>query len=126
MKISRNLKAQGVFDYDYTNDILFFKINEREYSHSLELSDYIIDIDTKQFVVGLQVLNASKNFNISKDSLRLIKNWSLNTSINNGIIEVKVIFNMNIRNKIIEKSPIIIERASEYLPNLNMIARISS
>ena len=32
----RNLEAEGEMDYDFVNDILFFKVKDREYNFSLE------------------------------------------------------------------------------------------
>ena len=33
---NRHLTGEGEMDYDYLNDILFFKVKEREYDRSLE------------------------------------------------------------------------------------------
>ena len=33
---ARHLEAEGEMDYDYVNDVLFFKIKNREYSFSIE------------------------------------------------------------------------------------------
>lgn len=121
---NKTLEKSGSFDYDYLNDILFFKVNEREYSHSIELLDYVIDIDTEEFIVGLQIFNASSYFNMTKDSLRDVKNWSLKASIKNNVLEVKLVFNSVLRNKIIEKSPILVQRIEEDVPNSQVICTI--
>jgi uncharacterized protein YuzE len=118
------LEKSGSFDYDYSNDILFFKVNEREYSHSIELLDYVIDIDTEGFVSGLQIFNSSSYFNMTKDSLRDVKNWSLRASVKDGILEVKLVFNSVVRNKIVEKSPILIQKMEEQIPNSQVICEI--
>lgn len=122
----RHLEGKGSFDYDYLNDILFFKVEGREYDRSFEMSDYVIDIDNEDFIVGLQIFNASNHFNISKSNLKTIRNWRLNASIKDNVIEVKIVFNMNIRNKIIEKSPMIIERSRESLKDSRMIAQVAN
>ena len=36
---NRLLEGKGEVDYDYTNDILFFKIKDREYDRSLEFEN---------------------------------------------------------------------------------------
>ncbi len=113
----RHLEKEGSFDYDYVNDILFFKVNEREYSHSIELRDYVIDIDTEDYVVGLQIFNASNYFNMTKISLREVKNWKLKTLVENNYIEIRLVFNSIIRNKIIEKNPILVQKVENKILN---------
>jgi uncharacterized protein YuzE len=51
-----NAKGKGEADYDYANDILFFKIKDREYSHSIELEDIVLDIDVSGIITGIQFL----------------------------------------------------------------------
>jgi len=117
MEKDRQLNGLGEFDYDYINDVLFFKVKNREYSNSIELSNYVIDIDSKGFVVGMQIFDASNLFQSNREALKNVKNWKLEASIKNKIIQVKVLFNMILRNKIIEKNPIIVERTIEDLPD---------
>jgi len=124
MAKKKELNAEGEFDYDYRNDVLFFKVKNREYSHSMEISSYIIDIDVEDFVVGLQIFDASKFLNTSKDSLRQIKNWKLQANTKGNMIEVRIIFNTLIRNKIIEKQPIITYSTNENFPDSKMVCTI--
>ena len=113
----RKLTGEGEFDYDLANDILFFKVKNREYSYSMELSNYVIDIDSEEFVVGMQIFDASTLFNLGKEVLKSVKNWRLEATIKNNIIQVKVFFDTVIRNKIVERNPIIVQRTMEDLPD---------
>jgi len=124
MKKVRKLEESGIIDYDYVNDILFFKVKDREYSHSIELLGYVIDLDTEGFVVGLQIFDASTYFKISKASLRQVNNWKLEASLTEGVLQVRLTFNMVVRNRIIEKSPILVQRIEESLPNSSMICTV--
>ncbi len=45
---SRHLEAKGKMDYDYANDILFFKLKDREYAFSIEFHNIVIDIDKEK------------------------------------------------------------------------------
>ncbi|MFA5856882.1 MAG: DUF2283 domain-containing protein [Candidatus Pacearchaeota archaeon] len=117
MEIDRKLNEVGEFDYDYKNDILFFKVKNREYSYSIELSNYVMDIDSEGLVVGLQIFDASNLFQTNKESLKNVTNWRLETSIKDKVIQVKIKFDMVLRNKIIEKNPILVERTMEDLPD---------
>lgn len=118
------LEKAGVFDYDYVNDILFFKVDEREYAFSVELLDYVIDLDIEGFVVGLQIFDASKHFGMNKNSLRDVKNWRLEARIRAGVIEVKLVFTSMLRNKMIEKNPILVQRIDGNIADSRVLCTI--
>ena len=118
------LGKEGAFDYDYVNDILFFKVDEREYAFSVELLDYVIDLDIEGFVVGLQIFDASKHFGMNKNSLREVKNWRLEARIRAGVIEVKLIFTSILRNKMIEKNPILVQRIDGNIADSRVVCTI--
>lgn len=120
----KHLKAKGQVDYDYKNDILFFKTKEREYVKSIELENIILDIDKEGFVVGIQIFEASKFLNVSKSMLLKIPNWEFSANVNEGRIEVRLVFKIEKRNKIIEKNPIIMEPISEPLPNSELVCTV--
>ena len=124
MKKIRKLEKAGVIDYDYTNDILFFKVKDREYSHSIELLGYVIDLDTEGFVVGLQIFDASVYFKISKMALRQIRKWDFEASLIGDVLQVRLSFNLIVRNRTIEKSPILVQKLEEHLPNSKMFCTV--
>ncbi len=112
----RHLEGKGEMDYDYVNDILFFKIKNREYSFSIEFQNMVIDIDKEMFITGIQIFEASKFLSMSKINLREIPKWKFDTKIENNIIELRLNYQLKVRNKIFEKNPIIIqENKSENL-----------
>lgn len=117
MENDRLLNGEGEFDYDLANDILFFKVKNREYSYSMELSNYVIDLDDEGFVVGMQIHNASDLFELRKESLKNVNAWKLEASIKDKVIQVKIFFNTIFRNRTIEKNPILVERTLEDLPD---------
>ena len=114
---NKQLNVKGEVDYDYKNDILFFKAKEREYKRSIEMNNIILDVDKEGFITGLQIIEASKYLNISKDNLLKIPKWNLNTVVDNKILEIRLLFQINYRNKTIEKNPIITQHIEEELPN---------
>ena len=117
----RHLEGKGAMDYDYVNDILFFKIINREYDRSLEFENMVIDIDDEAFIVGLQIFDASKFLGISKTNLK-IKTWQFKAKIMPESIEIRLTCEVNIRNKVRELNPIIVQQNTEQLPNSQMIA----
>jgi len=61
---------------------------------------------------------------MSKESLRIVKNWKLRASVKDGVLEVKLIFESMLRNKIIEKNPILVQKLEQKLPNSSMLCTI--
>lgn len=120
----RHLEGQGIFDYDYKQDILFFKIREREYAKSLELDNIVIDVDKENFIVGIQIFDASEFLDVNKDDLMKIPKWRFSAKVESGKIEVRLDFQIMIRNKIIEKNPIIIQPTYDHLPDSEMICEV--
>lgn len=117
----KSLNATGEFNYDYKYDILFFKTSGREYAKSIELANIILDIDKEGFIAGIQILEASKFLDLDRKVLLKIPRWHFQASVNEGRVEIRLVFQVVARNKIIEKNPIIMEQISESLPNSQMI-----
>jgi len=107
-------------DYDHVNDILFFKVKDREYNRSLEFENMVIDIDSKNFVTGIQIFDASQFLRINKENLRSIPKWQFQAYIDEESIEIRINFQVSIRNQLIEKNPIIIQKNESGLPNSEM------
>ncbi|HLD55112.1 MAG TPA: DUF2283 domain-containing protein [Candidatus Nanoarchaeia archaeon] len=120
----KQLNKPGEFDYDFKNDIFFFKVKNREYSHSIELGDLVIDFDEENFIVGLQIFNAKDFFNITKNHLKNLNGFRMNSIVKEGIIKIELTFGLLIRNKSIEYKPIIYERIDERLPNSELSCAI--
>ena len=120
----RHLEAKGEMDYDHVNDILFFKLADREYDFSMEFQNMVIDVDSEQFLVGIQIFDASKFLGISKINLREIPKWQFRTKIENGIIELRLNYQIKIRNQIFDRSPIIIQDNKANLPSPQMAMTI--
>ncbi len=113
----RCLEGKGEMDYDYVNDILFFKVKNREYDFSIEFQNMIIDIDEEKFIIGMQIFNASKFLGMRKINLREIPKWQFKAKIEGEIIELRLNYEVQIRNKIFEKNPIIIQENKSGLPS---------
>lgn len=105
----RHLEGKGEMDYDYAEDILFFKIKNRDYDFSIEFHNMVIDIDKEKFIVGIQIFEASKFLRMSKINLREIPRWKFNATLNDNTIEIRLDYQVKIRNNIFEKNPIIIQ-----------------
>lgn len=124
MEKPKILKGKGRVDYDYPQDILFFKTAERDYFKSVELEHIVLDIDKEGFIVGIQIFEASKFFNLSKEALRNVRHWEFKAMVNEGLIEIRLVFQMLVRNRMVEKNPIIMQPNSEKLPNSELICQV--
>ncbi len=67
------------------------------------------------------MFDASKLLQIPKETLGDVKQWRFDALIADNIIEVRIVFEVIIRNRVVERSPIIIQQAPENLPNSEVI-----
>ncbi|MCX6818448.1 MAG: DUF2283 domain-containing protein [Candidatus Aenigmarchaeota archaeon] len=116
-KINKSLDGRGECDYDYLNDVLFFKARGRNYSRSIEMDRFVIDIDEEDFVVGMQIFDASEFLATSKLILRNVRDWKFQATVDENKLEIRLLFQVVYRNKITEKNPIIIESLEQDLPD---------
>ena len=122
----RQLKGKGEFDYDYLHDTLFFKVRDREYEKSIELNNFIVDIDDENFIVGVQIFDASKYFGIPKNYLRVAMSWKFQGRIeqiskSESRIEIRLMFQIKMRNKILQPTPIITQNVRDSLESSRMV-----
>ena len=75
-------------------------------------------------MVGIQIFEASKFLRISKINLREISKCQFNAKIEEGIIELRLNYQLKIRNKIYEKNPIIIQEDKSNLPSPQIVKTI--
>jgi len=84
----------------------------------------VIDVDNEKFITGIQIFEASEFLGISRVNLRAIPKWQFKSKIDNGVIELRLNYQIEIRNKIYEKSPIIIQDNRSGLPSPQMVSTI--
>lgn len=94
-----NAKGKGEYMYDYRNDILLFKIKDRDYAKSIEFDNLTIDIDTEDFITGLRIFDASKVLKIPKIALQHIKKFEFHTQVENKVIQIQLRFGYVLRNR---------------------------
>ncbi len=123
-KITRkSIQGKGEVDYDFKHDILFFKTKDRKYAKSIELLDSIVvDVDKEGFLVGIQIFDASEFLNLDKKMLLSIPKWRFDANVYDGNkIDIRLIFQIKVRNKIVEKNPIIAQQINQKLPNSELV-----
>ena len=92
-------RGKGEYTYDYINDIMLFKIRDRDYLKSIDFGILVVDIDTKGFVTGLRIFDASKVFKLSKLALKNIKQFEFNSKVENKVLTIQLRFMSVLRNK---------------------------
>lgn len=123
--IKPQITAKGEMDYDYANDILFFKVKERKYDHSVELDDIILDVDNSGIITGMQIFGASNIFNIEKEALQNIKKWEFSIRTEGKIIYIQLMFEMIKRNKIVERGQSLIRETSSPLTDAEVLCAVA-
>lgn len=99
--MSKHLEARGKgeYTYDYANDILLFKVKNRDYSKSIEFDNLVADIDKEGFITGLRVFDASQIFELPKMALNNVKQFEFNAKAENKVITIQLKFIPVLRNK---------------------------
>ncbi len=105
-------QGKGEMDYDYVNDILSFKVREREYDHSIELEDVVLDVDKEGYITGVQIFGASTMFDIDKDTLRNVHKWEFKVKTEGKVISMQLMFEMVRRNQIVERGQNLVRESS--------------
>lgn len=95
--------GQGEFFYDYGEDLLLFKIKDRNYKRSVELQNFVADIDEEGFVTGVRIFDASKVFGVDKYSLRNITSMEFRSDVEKNVITITCTFTSKMRNKPVPK-----------------------
>ena len=68
--MARTIKT---IDYDTDNDILFISDGEKVKS-SLDIGDFVLDVNHSNLICGIEVMDASENLGISKKNLENVQN----------------------------------------------------
>ena len=81
------------YSYDANIDAIFFKSENYEYAYSIELTGGIIlDLNKTEDVIGLEILDASKNLNIDKNYFKNTSKVNANIQVKEGNIIISLTF----------------------------------
>jgi uncharacterized protein YuzE len=84
--MARQIKT---IDYDIDNDILFISDGEKVKA-SLDIGDFVLDVNPNNLICGVEVMDASENLGINKEVLKNIK--SIKMSVTYKTNHVYVLF----------------------------------
>ena len=100
------MEKKTVVDYDRENDDLFLSKGKGNYEGSVEIGDFIIDFSRNDEIVGIEIMNASKNLNISKSLLSGIKSAHMNVSQRNQAMIINALLVLKNKKEIRTAIPI--------------------
>ena len=72
-------KQIKTIDYDADNDIFFISSGEKVKA-SIDIGDFILDVNHSNLITGIEIMNASENLGIAQDILSNVK--SIKMSVN--------------------------------------------
>ena len=120
-------RGKGEYTYDYRNDILLFKIKDRQYKISIEFENLIVDIDKEGYITGLRIFDASKVFKLSKLALNSVKRFEFNTKVENKVITIQLRFISVLRNRPVIKhgQDIVSEATDSHIKNSEVLCTVA-
>ena len=108
-------KRNGEMDYDEEHDILFLKVKGREYDHSLELEDIVLDVDKEGLVTGIQIFDASGVLNVESSALKSIRSWEFKIRTEGKLVFVQVTLEILRGDRVVERGQNMVRETSSTL-----------
>ena len=90
-------------DYDYDNDVIFFYNENKIYDFSIDTDGIILDLSEDNYVMDIEIFNASKRFGVSKSDLRAVKRFEADINIGKENIEISMKLEILKRNRLLDK-----------------------
>jgi len=117
MKIEKQ-KAKVV--YDFGENIFFARPVNRKYDSSVQVGNFIFDLNKKNKIIGFEILNASKLFGVSKVFLHNYKNVKIEIKVKGKFILVQAQIQSLIRNSMKTGSLSVERIRPEYVNESNL------
>lgn len=89
------------YDYDLQNDSMFFYGEDNNYKSSVDLDNIIIDFSEQDYLMSIEILDASKKFKVSKYDLLNVKNFNATVKVSKDNIEIIMNLEISKRNRLI-------------------------
>jgi uncharacterized protein YuzE len=91
-------KEIKTIDYDSANDIFFISDGEKVKA-SLDIGDFVLDVNHRNLISGIEIMDASENLGINKDVLKNIKNMKMSITYKTNNVYVLLMISFNKNNK---------------------------
>jgi len=90
------------YDYDFENDSIFFYGSNKKYMSSIDLDWIILDISEDNQIMAIEILDASKRFNLAKEDLRNIRYFEALIEVSEENIRLTMKMGVSKRNKLVD------------------------
>ena len=94
-------KSNSKIAYDKEEDILNLSKGNPSKA-SIEIGDFILDIDFHGYVSSIEILNASENLNINKEILETIERAQMSVTYKPNYLFIALVFNFKDVEKMLE------------------------
>lgn len=85
-------------DYDMENDSFFVYSKGMKYKLSMDLDGIIIDIAEDNSIMGVEILNISNKFGITKYDVKNYQQLNMSVKVSKNVIKVEITFSILKRN----------------------------
>lgn len=92
------------YNYDVQSDSIFFYGSDKKYRSSIDLDGVILDVSEDNYIMGIEILDVSEKFNVSKMDLSNIKHFEANIEISKENIKITMELRLYKRNGLINRS----------------------
>lgn len=96
-------KNIDIWRYDFETDTFFFRDKSLQYHSSIDMGDLIIDLGEDETPIGIELLDASKNFNVSKIVMKGLESFNATIDVSETEIKVTIKAYVKLRNIKVEK-----------------------
>jgi len=77
-----------IIDYDKKHDIFYIAEKRKNIAHSIDLEDFVVDLDKNNNPIGLEVFEISKMLRIPKKQFYNLKNAELTYRKGKGVFAI--------------------------------------
>ena len=110
--------------YDSEYDILVIKIeNHYDFGKTIEMEEgVLLDFDKNNIPVAIEILDASKRFNVPRYSLKNIPEFNMKIQVNDEVIKVYIELAVIIHNKKLSETWNGLTGNNEHIPVIEVTA----
>lgn len=83
-------KEIKTIDYDFGNDIFFIN-NGEKVKASIDIGDFVLDVNHNNLICGIEVMDASENLGISKEVLKSVKTIKMSVNYRTNHVYVLLV-----------------------------------
>lgn len=91
------------WDYDPENDSMFLYSTDVKYEYSIDLGDLIVDVGSDNSIAGIEILDASSLFGVTKEDLKNTVKFYAEINISKETIKVNICLGVTAKDREIEK-----------------------